>query len=113
MSWAEDVTVEFLKSLKSTIQYSQDVYQPVSSLALGQLCTGRGHFPLLYTTKGITDSSFALPRNFLYIHLLRETIRYHHHLSWISFLVEAHKGGELRQETKAAVVCGLTLKPQF
>lgn len=98
--------------LKVHNQYSQDVYQPVSFLALGQLCTGHGHFPLLNTTKGITDSSFALPRNILYIYLLQETIPYYHRLSYISFLVEAHKG-EIRQETKVAVVCGLMLKPQF
>lgn len=36
-------------------------------LALGQLCTGDGCFPRWDITKGITDSSFALPGN---LHIL-------------------------------------------
>lgn len=101
-----------LRLLKSTTQYSQDMYQPVSLLALGRFCAGYGHFLQFDITNGISNSSFALPRNFPYTCYERlfhiTIICYGFHFRRVTQRIR-----NKTRKSKAEFICDWPLKPKF
>lgn len=107
MSWKEDdffsLPDEFFSLQKSMISCGPRmcVHLPACwHLAIFALALVLSHTDI---TNGMIESSFALPRN---LYKCYSKLYHHHsHLLGISFLTEARKGDEIRQEKQRQHLC--------